>query len=252
MKEYSIVKEDLLSRLRGFGLSGYAAKAFLTILENQPVSASNLCKLTGIPDSKIYYALKELEEKGLIVVQRGTPSLYKTLSVDKILTSLESHVEDEYRTRLNAVRSLERVLEPLAGRRASEEFELAYIIKGFRNILEKMKDVIGEARREILLMTTSGRLLQGLKDMLKEATRRDVDMKFAISRELLRSDVAKEIRPTRIISCECNILIVDSTKLVTSDNIDSEDCYALVTQDQGMITMSREYYENPNCCITIR
>ncbi len=246
-----MVKEDVLSRLRGLGLSGYAAKAFLTILGNQPISAGNLCKLTGIPDSKIYYALRELEERGLIVVQRGTPSLYRTLSVSKMLTSLESQVDEEHRRRLDAVRSLQRLLEPLAGRGAGEEFELAYIIKGFRNILEKMKDAIGEARREVLLMTTSKRLLEGLKDVLKEARRRDVDMKVAISEELLESDVVKEVRPARTISCDCNILIVDSTKLVTSDNIDSEDCYALVTQDQGMIAMSGEYYENPKCCIMI-
>jgi hypothetical protein len=52
----------------------------------------------------------------------------------------------------------------------------------------------------------------------------------------------------RTLKCDCDILIADSEKLLTASEVDSDDAYAIVTSDKTMIRMSREYFDNPDCC----
>ena len=73
------VREGLISELKALDLSTIAAKTYLALLYKPGASASFLCNETGVPDSKIYYALNELSKKGMIVVQEGTPNTYRAL-----------------------------------------------------------------------------------------------------------------------------------------------------------------------------
>jgi hypothetical protein len=51
-----------------------------------------------------------------------------------------------------------------------------------------------------------------------------------------------------MLKCDVDILIADSEKLLTASEVGSDDAYAIVTSDKTMIRMSREYFDNPNCC----
>src|SRR3972149_567886 len=50
--------------LRELGLGGYAADAFCALVRVSEATAGDLVRKTGIPDSKIYYALAELAGGG--------------------------------------------------------------------------------------------------------------------------------------------------------------------------------------------
>src|SRR3990172_5450626 len=59
--------------LRELGLCGYGADAFCAFVRVSEATAGDVVRKTGIPDSKIYYALDELAERGLVEVQAGEP-----------------------------------------------------------------------------------------------------------------------------------------------------------------------------------
>ena len=48
------IRNMVVSGLRELGLSSYAARSLVVILEHQPISAGGICGIEGIPDSKIY------------------------------------------------------------------------------------------------------------------------------------------------------------------------------------------------------
>ena len=254
-KEYDSIKAEIISKLRQLGLSSYGARAFLAVLESQPVSATTICKSTSIPDSKIYYALKELEDKKLIMVQHGTPSTYRISSSKQILSGLESDIESEYRSKIESARKLEKSLEPLVAQSSeanSSDVELAYIIKGFKNIVGKMKEVALQARKEIVFMAANAKLVNDLEEKLEEIkSQRQIPVRIAIAQKLLDSRQFKtQLRPNRSLLCECNVMIVDSEKLVSAELGDPEHEYGIVTQNQSMITLMRKSYDNPSCCST--
>src|SRR2546428_4066850 len=68
---------EIGATLRDLGLGGYAADTFCALVRVPQATAGDLVLKTGIPDSKIYYALDELAEKGLIEVQAGEPKTYR-------------------------------------------------------------------------------------------------------------------------------------------------------------------------------
>ena len=79
--------------LRELGLSGHAAQAFCALVETTHASAGELVRKTGIPDSKIYYALDELAEKGFVEVQAGKPKTYRVVPPKEVEMRLSSMVQ---------------------------------------------------------------------------------------------------------------------------------------------------------------
>ncbi len=242
------IKAQLLSRLRELGLSGYAAKAYLTLLVEPDLSAGGICKETGTPDSKIYYALEELVRRHLVLVQRGNPSLYRPVDAKQAMESLKQEAEQAFNQNLRGIETLAREIEPLLSSQAEEqEIELAYIVKGKRNILAHMIRTIEAAKEEVLVMNSGESLLEGLLPALQGARERGLRVKVAVYGDPgeVRKLRFSELKQSK---CDCNVLITDSRRLVTISRPEAENGYAIITEDPNMISLSRSYYDNPTCC----
>src|SRR5881409_173687 len=72
-------EERIRGTLRDVGFSSSAAEAFCALVRVREATAGDLVRKIGIPDSKIYYALDELAEKGLVEVQAGKPKTYRAV-----------------------------------------------------------------------------------------------------------------------------------------------------------------------------
>ena len=243
------VQETIASKLRELGFSSYAARSLVALLGNAPLSAGQICKATGIPDSKIYYALEELDRAKLVESQHGTPTLYKPVQFSQMISNLVRDQDEEHQRRLRIVELFKKQAEPLAKARSEpSEVELAYIVKGRRNIVERMLTVAEHSRKEVVLLISSRELWSGIVNGLVQAKKRKVRIGVAITPNLKGVEMLYTFGDVRMSSCECDMMIADSEKLVTASHVNTEDAYAIVTSDKSMIRMSREYYDNPNCC----
>ena len=68
MKNEAVARDRIVSSLKNLALSTYEAEVYATLLAHPTMTASALCKETGISDTKIYYALDGLSEKGMLIV----------------------------------------------------------------------------------------------------------------------------------------------------------------------------------------
>jgi sugar-specific transcriptional regulator TrmB len=249
-REDDDIHEAIAAKLRELGLSSYAARSLVALLGNAPLSAGQICKATGIPDSKIYYALEELDRAKLVECQHGTPTLYKPLQFTQMISNLTRAQDEDHQRRLRLVELFRKQAEPLAKARAEpSEVELAYIVKGRRNIVERMLNVIEESRKELVLIVSSRELWNGIASGLAQAKKRRVRIGVAVTPNLRDAELLGNFGDIRMSSCECNMMIADSERLVTISHVESDGAYAIVTSDDTMIRMSREYYDNPNCCV---
>jgi sugar-specific transcriptional regulator TrmB len=244
------IHEAIAANLRGLGLSSYAARSLVALLGSAPLSAGQICKMTGIPDSKIYYALEELDRAKLVEYQHGTPTLYKPLQFTQMISNLTRTQNEDHQRRLRLVELFRKQAEPLAKARSEpSEVELAYIVKGRRNIVERMLTAIEESRKELVLIVSNRILWDGIVSGLAQAKKRRVRIGVAVTPNLRDAEMLESFGEVRMANCECNIMIADSDRLVTVSHVESDDAYAIVTSDSTMIRMSREYYDNPNCCV---
>src|SRR5437870_9600335 len=105
--------EEIAATLRQLGMGGYAADAFCALVRMTQANAGDLVVKTGIPDSKIYYALDELAEKGLIEVQAGKPKTYRVVPPKEVEIRVRRIVDADYERRRAATTRLGGLLEPL-------------------------------------------------------------------------------------------------------------------------------------------
>jgi sugar-specific transcriptional regulator TrmB len=243
------LEESIAAKLRELGLSSFAARALVSLLSNSPQSAGNICNTTGIPDSKIYYALEELDRAKLVESQRGVPTLYRPVGLDLMISNLTLAQDEEHQRRLRFVELFKKQAEPLVKARSEPaEIELAYIVKGTRNIVERMLATIEQARKELVLLVRSEQILNGIAHGLLRAKKHKVRISIAVGSNISGAEVLHRFADVRTLKCDVDILIADSEKLLTASEVDSDDAYAIVTSDKTMIRMSREYFDNPSCC----
>lgn len=243
------LKENIRSSLKSLGLTSTGASVFLALVSRPNASAATICNEAGVPDSKVYYALEELQSKGMIVVQFGTPNLYKALSPKEALASLRKRLTEEHIEKIQRVDDLAEKLEAVHSRaQGSDEVELAYIIKGRRNVLGKMTELVAGARKEITALISDQKILKEIKDPLYRAGERGVEVNLAIPSTQMKKAATKGIGQLKRLHCDCCILVADRRILFAISNWRSSDMHAMMTQDKSLITMTLQNFTNPSCC----
>jgi sugar-specific transcriptional regulator TrmB len=209
-----------------------------------------LCKETGISDTKIYYALDGLSEKGMIIVRNANPKVYKPVSPREAITNLKHRLTEKLNEELKEADVLVDMLTPIyENAEKPEELELGYIITGKNNIANRMKALIGSARKEITLFVSYPELFKELSPSMREAQeKRKIKLNLAVTEEMFKTENIKGLGDTRQLCCDVTLLISDLKTLITvSDWTFSET--AMLSQDQNLIRVARDYYENSMCYV---
>src|SRR2546425_11711099 len=177
--------------LRELGLTRHAAQAFCALVETTHATAGELVRKTGIPDSKIYYALDELAEKGFVDVQAGKPKTYRVVPPKEVEIRLRWIVEADYERRRAATTRLGVLLEPLRAATRSPATDVAYIVKGIPNIVARAQSLIASARKEIVVLASDEPFFRKVEADLGKAGRRRVRVKLAIPDIQVERDLEK-------------------------------------------------------------
>jgi len=91
------------------GLSDYEARAYIALLSNQPATAYEIAKHSGVPSSKIYETVNRMAAKGLFLAvneaqERGKQ--YFAISVDDFVARKKAETEDQADMLLHAAQGL--------------------------------------------------------------------------------------------------------------------------------------------------
>ncbi len=249
MKESGTIARDrIVTSLKNLDLSTHEAEVYATLLAHPTMTASALCKETGISDTKIYYALDALSEKGMLIVRNANPKVYKPIHPKEAIANLKHRLTEKLNEELKQADLLVDMLTPIyESAEKPEELEVGYIINGQNNIANKMKALIGTARKEITLFVAYSPLFKELSPSLHEAQeKRRIKLNIAMTEEMLKTENIKGLGDTRQLCCPVTLLISDLKTLITvSDWTFSET--AMLSQDQNLIRVARDYYENSMC-----
>jgi sugar-specific transcriptional regulator TrmB len=240
--------ERIASSLRELEFGTYASEAFCALVGMQHATAGDLVRKTGIPDSKIYYALDELAEKGLVEVQDGKPKSYRVVPQKEVETRLSQIAQTEYDRRRAATARVASLLEPLRSAATSPATDVAYIVKGLSNVVARAKALIASARKEVVLLVSDEVLFRKLEEDLSSAARRRVRLRLALPEIPIAKELGKvaEIRP---IVCSCVLVVVDGQQVLTMSRTTDRDAYAITSTDPTLVRLGLDYWDSPRCCV---
>src|SRR5947199_5915424 len=142
------VSETTKKALKHFGLTEYEVKAYIALVEAGPVPASQLSTTAGIPYSKIYEILGNLERKGWVETEQGRPSKYYPKAPSTALESSRARLETTLKS--SQADAMEE-LQPLYEKKGAREKPDIWIVRGTNNIMHKIRESLGRTKRELFV-----------------------------------------------------------------------------------------------------
>jgi len=158
--------QDILDELMRLGFSAYEAKAYIALMQSPSVTAYEVSKLSGVPQSKIYETMKKIVDKGLAIAEGTKPVTFIALSIDEFL--------DRYRADLN--KSLDFLRDNVKAIGNQPSLEYIWHFNGSLQLMNKIRSLISDAQSSLYLEIWADEYRELLDD-LKEA--RDRGIKIA-------------------------------------------------------------------------
>jgi len=151
--------EKITRTLKDLGLTEYETRAYIALVSGGPTTAGNLSKLANVPYSRIYDVLSKLERKGWIEVQSGRPIRYRAKPPAEAIRLFKIEQEERFK---EASDTIIEELEPLYEQKAEVKKPDIWVIRGGRNLMGKIGEMLARAQVEILISapTLSEELLE--------------------------------------------------------------------------------------------
>lgn len=79
------MEDNILEVLKNLNFTEYEAKAYLTLLEESPLTGYAVAKNSGVPRSKIYEVLDSLAMRGDILISHGNTQQYVPIPAKELI-----------------------------------------------------------------------------------------------------------------------------------------------------------------------
>jgi sugar-specific transcriptional regulator TrmB len=252
------VTRDRVTRLREFGLSEYAARAYLALLDLGTTEARDVSGLSKVPASKIYHILDQLHEKGLVEILPEFPRKYAPVPFAEFLDKIQQD-HDETTRRLKEERDdLLEMFAVVGGVSGSDRGSLTFL-RGRRNAFERFDEALRGAKEDVVVLATAGLLSQkrGWTTPLLEAAQRGATLRLMVPDETAPGVV--ELAPHATVRRRAStgrdesacILVVDGRRVLMihflpDDGHPSEGNASAVAIDQdGVVALLAGLVEGP-------
>lgn len=129
--------------LEGLGFSPLEVSIYLILLDNGTMSPYQIAKKVDISRSSIYNALEHMVNKGMVEMIPEETVMYIAKEPEVLLNKVESDYKNNIAGAKNGLKSY---LE-------TRYDEKSALIKGYDNVIEKMKYIINHAEKEVFINT---------------------------------------------------------------------------------------------------
>jgi HTH-type transcriptional regulator, sugar sensing transcriptional regulator len=183
-----VTKPLIFKRFKELGLGTNEAKSYISLLERDTMSVTEIARHAKIPRTNAYEALETLLAKGFCISKPGKIRQYSALDpellYEKATHLIDQHFEgeiskvrdqqsqilSEQRAARDRLANLARELKPLyhSSRSNLNPMDYIEIIKDSFLIHKKFIEIIGEAKEEVLIFSKAP--YTGPKEVLKEQT----------------------------------------------------------------------------------
>ncbi len=133
--------KTIVSRLLSLGFSEYEGKAYIALLKENPLTAYEISKKSGIPSSKIYEVVKRLESRQIVQSIHGERSMmFIPTSPDEFIERFRRATED----------NLEDVQAELNRFKVTMDTRYTWHINDYDGLILKAKRMLDTSKHTVL------------------------------------------------------------------------------------------------------
>ena len=175
-----------VEQLEHFGLSTYAAKTFVALASLGTGTAREISQVSDVPRTRVYDAVDELHQHGLVDVQHSTPKQFWSISAETTSHSFEREFEE----RAKILRMALDGIEPTERR---SEQRGVWTVNGEDAVTARVLEFFDTAEEEIVYMTVESLLGDEILDGLSTAAERGVSIKLGGVSTDVQDEIQDEI-----------------------------------------------------------
>ncbi|MBY9007184.1 MAG: TrmB family transcriptional regulator [Candidatus Lokiarchaeota archaeon] len=187
------IPETVKGSLKSIGLTDYEISIYLTLISKGPMDARELSNASGVPYSRIYNILTQLEKekKWIIKEEESRPSRYFAKSPDEALVIAKKQYNDMFDDHSNLI------IHNLSSIYQSHDTPIKvalYIHRGRDMCLNRAISLINVAKTSIYLVSMNFEFLEIFYEDIRKARARGVtDIKLLIEEESINNEKSKEL-----------------------------------------------------------
>jgi len=179
-------RNEAIELLQELGLKEYEAKSFVALTRRQRGTARDISESSEVPRTRVYDAIRVLESKGLVETQHSNPQVFRAVSIDEAVNTLQS----EYVERTETLRSALSGLEPTDEEQATEATHEVWSLSGDQGLTSRTQQLIEGATEELILVIGHESIFTDqLAERLQSAQQRGVSVIVGTVNEELRTAV---------------------------------------------------------------
>jgi len=222
-----IVQQDLLKKIKDFGLNSYEAKIWTALLSRGISSAGELSDISNVPRSRTYDVLESLEKKGFVMMKLGKPIKYMAIPPTEVIDVIKKKIREDSVRQESSMDELRKsdVLEQLTqlhtnGIDMIEPTELVGIIKNRDNVYDYMENMIKKAEKSVYIMTSfdgMSRKIDQFEKTLKKVSDKGVSIKIIVNSKDSDKQYKELKGVAEIKNCaevKSRFILVDDSKLL--------------------------------------
>jgi sugar-specific transcriptional regulator TrmB len=226
---------ELIEQLMKYGLTRQEAVIYMTLHSDGELTGYEVAKITGISRSNVYTALAGLVEKGVAYVLEESVTKYTPVNFEEFSNNFIHNLQE----------TREEIIKSLPARK--EESQGYITIRGNKNILDKLRNMLLETEYRIYVAVSSEILSEYLEE-LKLLVEKGIKI-------VIISDQPFELEGATIYlkeKIDCQIrLICDSQKVLTGQLSNKGEATCLYSQNQNLVDVFKEMLQNEIALIRI-
>jgi sugar-specific transcriptional regulator TrmB len=138
-----VSQHEAVEALERLGLSNYEARVFVALQRLGTGTAKEVHSVADVPRSQVYGAAEELEERGLIEIQRSTPKRYRPVSIETAKGQLRARLEREQERAFTCLDEIQRSGEEVESR------DDVWTVRGTEPVTDRLVDLAERAESEL-------------------------------------------------------------------------------------------------------
>ncbi|WP_297444529.1 helix-turn-helix domain-containing protein [Desulfurobacterium sp.] len=145
------IDEIFVKLLSHYGLTSYEAKAYYALLVLGESTATNIAKLAGIPQQRVYDALASLERKGFIHTRHTNPKKFLPFNPKEALENRIKQLRLEFEVKERELKKLIPVIEEKVPEFREKKYirSQVRILEGNESIVSKVIEMLSSAREVV-------------------------------------------------------------------------------------------------------
>ena len=187
------IPENVKESLRNIGLTDYEIAIYLTLIVKGPMDARELSEASGVPYSRIYNILTQLEKekKFLVREEESRPSRYFAKSPDEALIIAKKQYNDSFDEHSKTIIN---TLTPIYQSHDTPIKIALYIHRGRNICITKSLSLIEQAKTALYVVASDFEFLEIFYEDIKKARARGVtDIRILVEEEAFEDKEFKEL-----------------------------------------------------------